>query len=343
MSLPSEFFSTDLSPSEFKTAVSLYHLSDSKGQVTATTEELSILTGYSAESLRRAFRGLEAAGLLETTRTKRNFGKWSKNQYQLVLPSHNPVDLEPEPSHKAVGSTADYVPSDTMTTMITGSQVSNTRNTSYFLVRAAGASGEEIVVSNWKDDDDGIAGVGLFEDELDGGQPKPKVDKRKSSTRNLRPESEWTTNDIAAEFSQQLGKRFPYTPGLVNTAALRGALSNYRRQYGTSPEVEMQLMRMFFADQHNLKNADSEAHRIHGRYLNMFKTHLNKAYEILGLEPNHRVTNLPSGVSSETELSDKYVYASDGRKFDRSIVGRSALKRYEEKLKNARTAETGTA
>lgn len=342
MSLPSEFFSTDLSAVEFKTAVSLYHLSDNAGRVDVTTEELTVLTGYSAESLRRAFRGLEAAGLLETTRTKRNFGKWSKNRYQLVLPSHRAVESEPEPSHKAVGSTADYVSSDTVTTMTTGSQVSNTRNTSYFLVRAGGASGEEIVVSRWRDDDDGIAGVGLFEDEMDGGQPKPKVDKRKSSTRNLRPESEWTTNDIAAEFSQQLGKRFPYTPGLVNTAALRGALSTYRTKYGTSPEVEMQLMRMFFDDERNLKNADSEAHRIHGRYLNMFKTHLSKAYEILGLEPNQRITGITSGVSYTDSGRDEYVYASDGRKFDNSIAGRSALTRYEKKLENVQPTEAST-
>jgi hypothetical protein len=343
MSLPPEFFSTELSPAEFKTVVSLYHLADAQAQVKVTTDELSVLTGYSTESLRRAFRGLEEAGLLETIRTKRNLGKWSKNVYQLVLPSHSLVESEPEPSHRVVGSTADYMPSDTMTTMTTGSQVSNTRNTSYFLVRAAGASGEEIVVSRWNEDDDGIAGVGLFEDEMDGGQPKPKVDKRKSSTRNLRPESEWTTNDVAAEFSQQLGKRFPYTPGLVNTTAIRGALSNYRRQYGTSPEVELQLMRLFFDDDRNLKNADSEAHRIHGRYLNMFKTHLSKAYEMLGLEPNQRLTGLASGVSPTASPLDEYVYASDGRKFDKSIAGRSALKRYEQKLENALTTDAGTA
>jgi hypothetical protein len=116
MNLPPEFFATELTATEFKVVVSLYHLSGPEWLVEATTDELGVLTGYSAESLRRAFRGLEKAGLLDTVRTKRNFGKWSKNRYQLVLPSHNTVDSEPEPSlvsvgwseppsHKSVGST----------------------------------------------------------------------------------------------------------------------------------------------------------------------------------------------------------------------------------------------
>jgi DNA-binding MarR family transcriptional regulator len=88
MNLPPEFFATELTATEFKVVVSLYHLSGPEWLVEATTDELGVLTGYSAESLRRAFRGLEKAGLLDTVRTKRNFGKWSKNRYQLVLPSH---------------------------------------------------------------------------------------------------------------------------------------------------------------------------------------------------------------------------------------------------------------
>lgn len=338
MNLPSEFFATPLGHPEFRLAISLYHLSSRTLTVDATMEELSILTGMGQESLRRALRGLEDAGLVATTRTKRNFGKWSKNVYQLVLPSLENEVLPTSPPLENEGSThGQVVPRELNSLSSTDNQVSNANNTSYYLVNAGGVNAKEkIVVSRWSpDDDDGIAGVGLFEDEIQDGKPKPKADKRQSKTRGQRPESEWTTNDIAAEFSHQLGRRFPYTPGLVNTSALRGALSKYRAQYSTTPEVEMELMRMFFEDDRNLKNADTEAHRIHGRYLNTFKTDLAKAYERLGLEHTSRLLNTDLDtpvVAAETQV--EYIYASDGRRFANTVFGRRAMEAHEERKSN---------
>ena len=329
--LPPELFDSNLSHPEFRLAVSLYHLSSPQRLVDATMGELEVLTGMKAESLRRALRGLEEAGLVETTRTKRNFGKFHKNVYRLLLPSLENEVLGVKPSLENEGSThGQVVPLELSSLSSTSKPVSNTRSTTYFLVSAGGAhKGEDMVM--WKDNsgDDNIAGFGLFEEELQGGQPKPKADKRKASTRGQRPEAEWTANDVAAEFAFQLGRRFPYTPGLVNVTAIRGALLKYRAQYNTTPEVEMELMRMFFQDEHNLKNADENASRIHGKYLNMFKTHLSKAYESLGMETAQRVLGSEFAVEHEEE----YIVASDGRRFENTIVGRKRRERHEELLK----------
>ena len=92
MQLPPELFATQLNHPEFRLVVSLYHLSDSKGRVDITMSELEILTGMSHEAQRRALRGLEEAGLLTTTRTKRNLGKLYKNMYQLTFVVHENVD-----------------------------------------------------------------------------------------------------------------------------------------------------------------------------------------------------------------------------------------------------------
>jgi len=330
--LPVELFEKNLSHPEFRLMVSLIHLGSDTRLVDATMGELEVLTSMKAESLRRALRGLEEHGLVKTIRTKRDFGKFHKNKYQLVLPSlENEVNGK-NPSLENEGSThGQVVPlSSNSKVGTTGKPVSNTRSTTYFLVSAAGAhKGEDMVM--WKDTsgDDSIGGFGLFEEEMVGGQPKPKADKRKASTRGQRPESEWTANDVAAEFSHQLGLRFPYTPGLVNVNALRGALLKDRAKYGTTPEVEMELMRMFFEDESNLKDADAQAAKIHGRYLKMFRTSLNKAYERLGLEANLRVL----GSELAPEVEEEYLVASDGRRFDNSIVGRKMMARYEQRLK----------
>lgn len=295
-----------------------------------------------AEALRRALRGLEEAGLVSTTRTKSNFGKFYKNRYKLTFPSLENEDwgvkpsLESEivaetPSLENEGTTAGYVvPSGTskLTNRLTSNPVSRSKGTTYLLVNASGVHRKEETMVVWKDDsgDDDIAGFGLFEEEMQYGQPKPKVDKRKSATRNQRPQSEWSPNDVAAEFSFRLGRLFPYIPGLVDTAAIRGALMKYRKQYGTTADVEVELLRMFFADDRNTKNADEQARRIHTRFLGMFQTHLKEAYSRLG-------TPMPKAEGIAKPVENGYLVASDGREFPTGITGRKRLAEYELKIK----------
>jgi hypothetical protein len=175
--------------------------------------------------------------------------------------------------------------------------------------------------------DDEIGGVGLFEDEALRKQPQAKIDKRDIRTRWKRPEDEWTPGDVAAEFSYRLSMHYPMTPALVNTKDIRGALSRWRKQYGITPQIEMEIMRMFFEDERNFRDADKKASQVHTWYLHMFKTNMRNAFDRLGIEyekdtPTQEVTDV--------------LYASDGRTFENNIAGRSALKNYEERIsKNA--------
>lgn len=366
--LPHEFFTEDLSTSEFRTVISMYHIADKDGVVTASMEELSILTKLGREAMRRAVRRLEEVGILTTTRTKRNLGKFHQNRYQLLVVAPVPEPVDPlrrasgwttklvvpeaeEPTERGMvttpslpaeawdqclpefASTASYVPSGStglIDYQVASSQVSQALETSSLKGRAAGAPIEsEGEMNRWNADDEFVGAVGLFEDETTAsGKPKPKADRRKSSTRGQRPESEWTANDVAAEFAYQLGRRFPRLPGLVNVAAVRGALLRYRSQFDTTPEVEMEVMRMYFEDDFNLKLAQESPSRAHGKYLAMFKTHLTKAHERLGFDFESRVV-------IEQDDTTEYVYSADGRKFENTIVGRKMLERHE-----ARTLQT---
>ena len=57
----------------------------------------------------------------------------------------------------------------------------------------------------------------------------------------------------------------------------------------------------------------------------MFRTHLVKAHTNLGIV-------LPNVEGVSEEINTDVLYASDGRTFDNTIAGRSALERYEKKL-----------
>jgi hypothetical protein len=182
-------------------------------------------------------------------------------------------------------------------------------------------------MARWKnDDEDDVGGFGLFEEEVQqkvASTAKP-INKRDTSTRGRRPEAEWTVYDIASEFSHLLSRKFPYIPGLVNVRNISGALRGWRNQYGTTATVEMEMMRKFFADERNWLGADKEPEKIHLRYLRMFKTHMQ--------EINASFDIYDSVESSDLTTGDDYLYSSDGRRFDNTLIGRKALARYEDSL-----------
>jgi hypothetical protein len=82
---------------------------------------------------------------------------------------------------------------------------------------------------------------------------------------------------------------------------------------------------MFMADQKNFIGIGNEAPYLYKKFLQMFRTHLVKAHNNLGIV-------LPNVEGVSEEINTDVVYASDGRKFDNTIAGRSALERYEKKL-----------
>jgi hypothetical protein len=175
------------------------------------------------------------------------------------------------------------------------------------------------------DDGNDLAGFGLVEPK---DAPQQRLSKRDPKTRGKRPEHEWTPMDVAAEFSFRVGRKYPLLPGTVNVRALSGALSKFRKQYGTTALIELELLRMFMADEYNFKSIGDEAPNLYKLYLASFGKKMNQARENLGI-----------GRISEKKLSiDKMAIltASDGREFQNSMSGRAQLERYEKKIQGAK-------
>jgi DNA-binding Lrp family transcriptional regulator len=301
-----------LNNSEQRTYVAFTQLVDRWGNINATMVELGELLGYSRETLRQAIRGLEGKGLVETTRTKRNYGKLYKNRYKLV----------------GLASTADYG----ITINSHNDIVTNTTeriNTSYlFGAKAPRERMKEInVVNRWQDDEN-IAGVGSFDSGIGIARSDTKINKNDPKTRFIRPRDEWTAGDVASEFASRVYARVRGIPGLVNTQKVRGALSKNRKNHGITAAIELEIMDMFFGDTRFLQGAKNSPQFIPGRFLRMFTTHLDKALENLGLPALDQDGDIP--VASD---STPYVYASDGKAFDNSMPGRKKRDRYELTIK----------
>ena len=299
MTLPEAITKLPLTRSESKTIEAIYR-SSVDGVSDISTEELGRETGYTMETLRRAFRKLESLGVLRTERTKKNYspkltGRFANNRYHVNVWSSD------------VGSSYGQGDSNSNT-------VGNKKDTTYL----SNAKGEEVKSF---DNGDDIGGFGLFEEDIQ--KPAVKINKRDPKTRGRRPEEEWTVYDVASEFSFQLGRKFPYTPGLVNVAAISGALRKYRAEYGTTSTIEMEILRKFFSDERNYRNADQSPEKVHSWYLRMMKTHMADVLQDFDMP-------VDTGVTEDTE---EFLYALDGKRFDKSFAGRKALESYEGKLK----------
>jgi hypothetical protein len=130
--------------------------------------------------------------------------------------------------------------------------------------------------------------------------------------------------DVAAEFSYRVGKRYPLLPGTVNVRQLSGALSKFRKQYQTTALVELELLKLFMADERNFQNIGDEAPHLYKLYLASFGKKMNQARENLGLNKVNAKVDTSVKVSTLT--------ASDGKVFQNSLSGRAQLERYEKKL-----------
>jgi hypothetical protein len=131
--------------------------------------------------------------------------------------------------------------------------------------------------------------------------------------------------DVAAEFSFRVGRKYPLLPGTVNVRALSGALSKFRKQYGTTALIELELLRLFVFDESNFKHIGDEAPTLYKLYLASFGKKMNQARENLGLG---KVAPIKEPVVKIASLT-----ASDGREFQNSLSGRAQLERYEKRLR----------
>lgn len=277
---------------------------DRWGEVHLTMNQLSEKTGSSRTTLWRYLVVLQDLGIVETRRTKRNYGKLYKNIYKINETS-----------------TAGRSDSTTVDNQVT--EIIKVKNTSYSFWGSAPK--EEEIMNRWSDDDDDIGGFGLLEGEVPAAQRARPITKRDPKTRHQRPQGEWTPNDVAAEFSSQLYSRIRGIPGLLNVRRLAPILGKYRKDHGTTALTEMEVMDMLMNDARRLADVKKDPANAWKIYLRMLATHGKKAQENLEMDEP----------ALDTEDDVEYIEASDGRKFDNSMPGRAALQRYEEKIRRA--------
>ena len=312
--MPSEAFYANLTDYQFRLMVTICHLAGSKGLLKASAAELAIETGkVHPKTVRRALKALETKGLIHRSKTRKKGGLQSTNLIHIgdsnVHPSHGYV-TNGRNSHPAIKPLVPNSHNSQSSYKLKDSEEKN------FL--------KEIKVPMRKYDDDGdnLAGFGLVEPK---DAPQPKVRKSDPRTRGKRPEHEWTPMDVAAEFSFQVGRKYPLLPGTVNVKSLSGAIAKFRKQYDTTPLIELELLRLFMADERNFKDIGDEAPFLYKRYLSSFGTKINQARENLGLSKvNAKII--------KTESSGTLT-ASDGRVFQNSLSGRTQLERHEKRLK----------
>ena len=321
MRIPHEAYTADLTDYQFRLLATMCHLAGSGGRIQASAAQLGIETGNVHEkTVRRGLAALEEAGFIKRTRTKRANGYRGIDLLDITSPSGT---LESSNLGNAnVHTSHDYKSRSHITNkpLVPNSKDSNQlkdiRNTE-------GVSMKEIRVPmrKWEDDSDNLAGFGLVE-ERDAVQPK--IRKSDPKTRGKRPEHEWTPMDVAAEFSYRVGKRYPLLPGTVNVRQLSGALSKFRKQYQTTALVELELLKLFMADERNFQNIGDEAPHLYKLYLASFGKKMNQARENLGLNKVNAKVDTSVKVSTLT--------ASDGKTFQNSLSGRAQLERYEKRL-----------
>ena len=323
MYIPLEAYSAKITDFQFRLFAILCRLAGPGGLIQASVAQLCVETGKSSDkTVRSALQGLEEAGLIYTEATKRANGYQGKKK--ILVKNYQD---ENEMLVKNYRTSHDYVTNSHPSYIATRPLVPNSHSSkaSYKLKESEteGFTKEiKVPMRNYADDGEDLAGFGLIEPK---DAPQPKVRKSDPKTRGKRPEHEWTAMDVAAEFSYQVGRKYPLLPGTVSVKSLSGAIRKFRTQYGTTPLIELELLRLFMQDERNFKDIGDEAPHLYKKYLASFGTKMNQARENLGL---NKVT-----AKIETTPASGTLIASDGRVFQNSLSGRAQLERHEKRLK----------
>lgn len=322
MYIPSEAYSAKITDFQFRLFAILCRSAGSGGLVETTVAQLCIETGKASDkTIRSALQGLEASGLISTVQTKRANGFLGRKK---ITVKNYQQEAELVKNYR---TSHDYVTNGYPSYIATRPLVPNSHSSkaSYKLKESEtkGFTKEiKVPMRKWEDDGDNLAGFGLVEPK---DAPQPKIRKSDPKTRGKRPEHEWTAMDVAAEFSYQVGRKYPLLPGTVSVKSLSGAIRKFRSQYGTTPLIELELLRLFMQDERNFKDIGDEAPHLYRKYLASFGTKMNQARENLGL---NRVT-----AKVETTPASGTLISSDGRVFQNSLSGRAQLERHEKRLK----------
>jgi hypothetical protein len=118
---------------------------------------------------------------------------------------------------------------------------------------------------------------------------------------------------------------------MINTAELRGALAAYRKRYNTNATIEISVMEKFFGDARIWIEAKKAPHFAHKIFLREITKSTAEVLDELGMNDEAQKPAQPLST-----MSKKYVFASDGTKFDNSVAGRIDLSEYEEELRRVK-------
>lgn len=334
MKIPVEAYSADITDYQFRLLVTMCHLGGAKGTFKASIAELGRQTGNASDStVRRAIKALKDCGLLSISKTRRANGYQGINYYKIQTVTSDTLEssqtvtsdmLEEIQTVTSERTSHDYKSRSLITNkpLVPNSKDSNKLKD---IETKDGFIKEiEIPMRKYEDDGDNLAGFGLVEEK---DPPQKNIRKSDPKTRGKRPEHEWTPMDVAAEFSFRVGRKYPHLPGTVNVKQLSGALAKFRSQYQTTALIELELLRLFMADERNFRQIGDEAPFLYKMYLASFGKKMNQARENLGLP------KLTATVDTVVKLGT--TVASDGKVFQNSLSGRAQLDRYEKRLKEA--------
>lgn len=319
MQIPEHALDLPISHYEFRLLAVLCRLAGQEGTVDATVAQLGVLTqGASEKTVRRALEALERHALISRRRGRSAGGRYGVTRYRI---QRSPVTSGPAVTHDRSELSTDRLSKLTNDKLI---PVTSTTNSNEGTTYPRGASAPlKVIRVKYVDDGEELGGFGLIEGRPD---PQAKVKKSDPKTRRKRPQHEWTPADVAAEFSHEVSKVFPWLPGTVNVRNLSGALAKYRTQYKTNALIELELLKLFMQDDRNFHDVGSEAPDLYRRYLKSFTTKMNQARENLGLEKLTAIEEEPTVIRTEM------LVASDGRAFPNTMSGRMQLQRHEERL-----------
>jgi len=323
-----------LSDYEYRLYHTLNALAGPERVVGAISDELGVVTGGKSRStVMRAVRALESHGLISVQHTRKAGGFQGPSKYVI----HDSQSVTSDTAQSVTHATLDQnqsVTHDTATGDYIGhvashdymTNITKHSSTTYYYggLRPHEEDKKRIPVVIKYDDGDDIGGFGLLEPKKE----EVKINKGNPSTRWKRPEAEWTPADVAAEFSYQVGKKVPWAPGIVNQKNLRGALAKQRKDFNITALVELEILRMFLADDELFRDLGDKIPHLYKRYLSMFRTHLNDAHERLGLPRPGFVSKVSADTPARNVLT-----ASDGTTFDDTIAGRAFYKKHEASLK----------
>lgn len=189
---------------------------------------------------------------------------------------------------------------------------------------------------NYPDDDDGFV-LGAFEEEQ---KPKVKASKRDTRTRAQRPISEWTPNDVLAEFRARVEQRCPALRNLLPLRKNGAILASMRKKHETTPYIELALIDLYLMKGFDSGKARRNPDYVFLSWFTSWTRNLDEARHMVDNAPQEalyapeKVEDDKSYVPATSEAPRGLLRASDGREFPRTITGRKRLENYEKRITN---------